>query len=768
MKKLVRVLNDNGAKVLESLTDATHVITLDWQVPALGNNVGEKILATPTWVLNSYRYNKIFETEYYSPDPAKIFSGMIVATSQLPIGDSEIIFGAVNALGGQWRKVLIPEVTHLITSSPEGPKYLKAISDSCKTVVVTPHWFDDCLKLRKRINEGPYCFPDPPVLSPTFNPGSSHFIQSVGNESLANISIDLTVESPGLFLKGQCFYFDDGLEVTQGGLDSIMSQLKSSGANVADAFTSDVTCYVCQDRSSKYYFKSLESGLYIGTLTWVYHFLINARFDPPSHQLLFYPPPPAPAAGMQTFHVTFTNYSAGARQYLTRLIEAMGASCSPHLTPSNTHLVSASPCGPKYEKAHEWNVIVVNHLWIEDCFRSWACQAVTKSQYTHFPAGVSLDFLVGIAPYSHKDLDPSLKHAPIEHIESSQDSDLSRDITPASRSGLGQPRAPRKAASSATQALAKLMEAQNQYEHVARNKLKKLSAPPLALGGAIEANAILPPKRSLSTAPNNPPKAASSKKKVTETEKASRPRRSIVVEVTPTVKKVRVAEVVEPTKSIQVSAVSKVRILFTGYKPTNEEKKGIRSLGGAIVTSTEDCTHLISQTASRTAKFICAISRARLIVTLQWLAKSIENKAFLEETPFLLNDQAHEARFGFSLAESIRKAKEKPLLAGYEFAITPSVTPDPATLTSIIVASGGDVLSTFPLKRVISDDGRSIVGSKSKLIILACPSDLTFLKGRLHSKFANSPNSFEVYKPELVLSGSLRQSLDFPGNRLVF
>jgi hypothetical protein len=29
--------------------------------------------------------------------------------------------------------------------------------------VVLPHWFDDCLKLRRRVDEKPYLFPDPPL-----------------------------------------------------------------------------------------------------------------------------------------------------------------------------------------------------------------------------------------------------------------------------------------------------------------------------------------------------------------------------------------------------------------------------------------------------------------------------------------------------------------------------------------------------------------------------------------------------------------------------
>lgn len=273
---------------------------------------------------------------------------------------------------------------------------------------------------------------------------------------------------------------------------------------------------------------------------------------------------------------------------------------------------------------------VVNHIWVEDCFRTWERQAVTKPQYTHFPTGVSLDFLVGLAPYLHEDLDGRQQQEPGDQIVLSQisDSEASRDFPSASTSDLGQSRAPRKAANSATQALARLMEAQNQYEQISKNKLKKLSAPSLALDSVIEANAILPlkpePKRHLTPIP--PPETESTpvtkareaettprakqnrvvdtspaKKKAREAETLPRAKETRGVETTPAKKKAREAETLPRAKKTRgvettpvprrprraeataseaqdvspplATAVPEVRILFTGHKPTKEETK---------------------------------------------------------------------------------------------------------------------------------------------------------------------------------------------------
>lgn len=63
------------------------------------------------------------------------------------------------------------------------------------------------------------------------------------------------------------------------------------------------------------------------------------------------------------------------------MIINMGAQYTSQLTPDNTHLICAAAEGEKYRKAQEWNVNVVNHLWIEDCWQHWTMQALTRPQY---------------------------------------------------------------------------------------------------------------------------------------------------------------------------------------------------------------------------------------------------------------------------------------------------------------------------------------------------------------------------------------------------
>lgn len=59
-----------------------------------------------------------------------------------------------------------------------------------------------------------------------------------------------------------------------------------------------------------------------------------------------------------------------------------------------------SASGEKYAKGNEWNVKVVNHFWLEDCYLSWCMQSETKPRYGLFPPNSQLTevFGTGLSP----------------------------------------------------------------------------------------------------------------------------------------------------------------------------------------------------------------------------------------------------------------------------------------------------------------------------------------------------------------------------------
>ncbi|EAU89078.2 hypothetical protein CC1G_11918 [Coprinopsis cinerea okayama7 len=139
------------------------------------NATPKKWAVTPKWVERSVVLGKLQSPQFFSPDPAMLFSGVVACATE----DLEVLSAGILALGGQWRTGLTKDVTHLFTirsvPDPEHPtpaaiqasKYLTALHFQPQTgvKVVLPHWFDDCVRLGiKNLDTKPYEFPDPPLL----------------------------------------------------------------------------------------------------------------------------------------------------------------------------------------------------------------------------------------------------------------------------------------------------------------------------------------------------------------------------------------------------------------------------------------------------------------------------------------------------------------------------------------------------------------------------------------------------------------------------
>jgi hypothetical protein len=102
-------------------------------------------LVTPLWVTQCYDLNKLLPTSAYSPDSYKFLSGVVIALdsgAKLPRADVELIQACVQAWGGQFRKGLTKEVTHLICCDEDTRDYKIAnkLKIELGLKIVLPHW----------------------------------------------------------------------------------------------------------------------------------------------------------------------------------------------------------------------------------------------------------------------------------------------------------------------------------------------------------------------------------------------------------------------------------------------------------------------------------------------------------------------------------------------------------------------------------------------------------------------------------------------------
>ncbi|XP_031739690.1 mediator of DNA damage checkpoint protein 1-like isoform X2 [Cucumis sativus] len=97
----------------------------------------------------------------------------------------------------------------------------------------------------------------------------------------------------------------------------------------------------------------------------------------------------------------------------------------------------------------------------------------------------------------------------------------------------------------------------------------------------------------------------------------------------------------------------------------------------------------------------CKLLRA-WIVSSSWLKESYQEGIFVDELPYILNDDDYISKYRASLKAAVLRAKACPgvLFEGYDICISAHAQPPPKTLSLIVKSAGGNVGSLhFSLKK---------------------------------------------------------------------
>ncbi|KAI5123689.1 hypothetical protein M0805_001717 [Coniferiporia weirii] len=407
--ELAKVLDANGA-VKTSLEVATHVITSTMHFEGRELTIDDVIVVTDEWVDRSIVHGKLQDPKLFSADPNMVFSGVIACVSDLEACDKEVISAGINALGGLFREGYTRDCTHVLAARPGSDKYKTAMhyKPATRVHVVLPHWFDDCFKLFTRLPEDPYAWPDPPLLRT-----DQRFKKArLPDTTRSLVKTDVLAERPAVEQikalvaiqtdiwhgKRVLLSSDLGLdlsrrEAVQVSIQRAGGQSVASSEDGTDIDGADV--YITQYRTGSAFVKAVRAHKTVGTLSWLFNVHRTGVVSRPQDQLLHFPTLPEPVNGFSNHKITATNYEGDARRYLKKLIELMGAEFTPQMTSSNTVVVAAFIGGDKTTKAREWNIPVVNHTWLEDCFLAWSLITPAQEKYVGFPAGINFGAFVG-------------------------------------------------------------------------------------------------------------------------------------------------------------------------------------------------------------------------------------------------------------------------------------------------------------------------------------------------------------------------------------
>ncbi|KAI1429886.1 hypothetical protein F5Y12DRAFT_795450 [Xylaria sp. FL1777] len=715
------------------LASITHIVSNTIEFPQYDTATTMMIpVVKSKWISASLAKGKQAQIRPYTPDPRMFFSDVMLSCADIPDNDKDTIIGATMAMGGMYSDHVTKLTTHICALSIDHPKVRMAMEKKHKCNIVLPHWFDDCFKLGKRIDEGPYLLPNPEILcaSPgrAIQPQCSPYLDGATSARPEYMQAP-TSEQRQLCLtvfNEKKIMLSEDLDM-RGRLRDILAGLVTQGGGQTTDSADDCDWLVCRYRDTKEYVRASQQGKTVGNMSWLFYLIQHNAWSNPLHRLLHYPEPRNGIPGFKDMKISVSNYGGEARIYLENLIKSAGATFTKTMKADNTHLVTARDNSEKCEAALDWNIHMVNHLWIEESYAKCEMQTLTVSKYTHFPPRTNLGEIIGQTFFDEKRLQtlyfpggpekptpPQARKRKALAItdensfaegssvaagrQTRKKFDIMRDGDEETEETAELP-APskRRSVEFATPARGRHVRSGKENEtpstvtsssRSAKDKaLGKLSilAPDIALyekekkrglkdghglwGGKRAADLI--EREHLNRRRTSSPTAEDDKEPKSEKRPAKKAR--------PTLPEVE------------------LRVILTGFKRwvndkhrEDADRKKLRDMGIAVVQDGQPCDYLIAPQLVRTVKFLRNLSKGAVVLSSTWIEECLDTKQVPEPGDYILKDTENEKRFGLELETSMERAQENNgrLLAGIPIYCTSGIKNGTESYQAIAEANG--------------------------------------------------------------------------------
>ncbi|KAJ3030039.1 UNVERIFIED_CONTAM: hypothetical protein HDU68_010288 [Siphonaria sp. JEL0065] len=323
--------------------------------------------------------------------------------TMISVQDRSALFGSVLAFGGQYRLTLAKDTTHYICITSNTSEYAAALAQSRLPQrfdqllhsngnptqiftgnglkLVLPHYIDDCVRVKRRISDTLYLWPDVKVLK--------------------------AIEENGVF--GSAGGFVDtskGESLVKG----VPEAIQKCGGRIAQDYDAQCTIVILLKREGLIYVQASKNPTQlVGTPRYIHDCLKITTLTPPKHKLLHYPAPTNPIPQFKDLKICATNYVGQSRADIETMVVQLGGTYTRQMTQDNTHVICARPYSEKTKRATEWDISIVNHLWLEECYRQEKLMNCCRSEFMYYP--VCLPRIVGEASLIPARIEKSVRAA---------------------------------------------------------------------------------------------------------------------------------------------------------------------------------------------------------------------------------------------------------------------------------------------------------------------------------------------------------------------
>ncbi|CAJ2505255.1 Uu.00g126490.m01.CDS01 [Anthostomella pinea] len=692
------------------LAQVTHIISNTIDFPQFTEATSMMIpVVKSKWISASLAKGKQAQIRPFTPDPRMIFSDVVLSCADIPDRDKDAIIGATMAMGGMDSENVTKLTTHICALSMNHKKVLTVQERKHKCKIVLPHWFDDCFKLGKRIDEGPYLLPDPEILRvrPEDHiepPSSSHLegATSARPDYLPTPTDSTAGDRPiPTVFNGKKVMLSADLSIRDR-LRKILLDLFSSGGGELTDDAEECDWFICHYREGPQYIHASQNGKTVANLSWLYHLITTNEWTSPLRRLLHYPIPRGGIPGFQDKVITVSNYGGEARIYLENLITAAGATYTKTMKADNTHLITARDNSEKCDAARDWNIDMANHLWVEESYAKCEMQSISVSKYTHFPPRTNLGEVIGqtfldesrlreiyypgapvkataAAKRKRKIMDladeSTIADGPAEGVtigrQANKDFDVMKDTeaeyTEKTTEVFGVP-APskRRATEFATPARPRYVRAGKENDTPSTTSSVSRSAKDKALSRLSDIApdvALYEKEKKRGLKDGHGPWGGKRAADLIEREHLNR--RSVSSLTTAEENDAESKVEKRPAKKARPTLPDvEMRVILTGFKRWVDDKskedgdrKKLRDMGIMVVQDGQACDYLIAPQLVRTVKFLRNLSKGATVLSSNWIEECLDTKQVPDPAKYILKDKENEKRFGLKLETSIKRAQ---------------------------------------------------------------------------------------------------------------
>ncbi|KAF1956207.1 hypothetical protein CC80DRAFT_535563 [Byssothecium circinans] len=739
---------------IERLEQISYIVSVTTDFPDYYSALDSMInVVKPSFVDACIEAGKLKNPRSYNPDPAMFMSEVVVCCGDIPEGDQDAIAGGVIAMGGQFSTGLTKTTTHLVALSEKDRRYQLACQKNLKVKTVLPHWFDDCLRVGRKISERPYLLPDPEIMNVDAGaipaPRTNLDIRDATNPEPAD---EPTSTPPAHIASPRKIKAFAGRKLKLGADLNINARLKGTLTDLIEAGDGFVTknineadIYICNYRDGDDYVKASQEKKDVGNLSWLYYLITHDEWTNPMRRMLHYPRPRNGIPGFENYKISISSYTGEARVFLENLIRATGAEFTKTFKQDNTHLIAAHKTSEKYEAAQEWGVNVVNNLWLEDCYAHCQVMPLSKERYIYFPTRTNMGEILGST---------EMDRAAVEKIffpkNRKPQSTNKPTVVPASSATLGRGPTDRAARGSPliektskrtkagddvatpapsrrlsgkenetpgttgsrgakAKALTKIHDSAPDVEQYMKESKRKGG---VVYGGRRRKEDEVPDKSKRkgreSTSSKRSIDEVDTNDGTTEEDEATEP-------VAKKSKKARKSNLV-PIKYRML--ISKDMRWVNKSDQEAKDKVRMRELGVFITDDYKQVDLLLAPKIVRTEKFVSALACGPTLVSPAFLDYALKHNKIPDPAKYPLDTSEYEAQHNMSMDTAIARAEDNKhrLLKGWQIFCTPNVTGGFDTFKNIIEANGG---------ACIAYRGRSLKLSASRREIKSQPKEVS-------------------------------------------